>query len=313
MKKGSLENLPPIVQLFLLVAIFGVAMILITLLTFISLLMIVGIDETMSLFSESLGFLRFSQIIQSIMIFIVPALFAAYLFSKKPMNLLGFNNPKIPLFLLALAMFFIAQPMISWLANINNNISLPEFLNSFEYKMRAMENDNNNLVFRFLDTSQPSVILINIFMIVIIPAFGEELFFRGSIQPLFGKMFNNRHLAVWVTAFIFAAIHLQFFTFLPRFILGALLGYLFLYGKNIWYSITGHLINNLISISVFYYYRHYHPDVNPMNPNTDDFGWLMITASIVLITVLFYFFYKIAKAKNSISNLNVCPQNQLIN
>jgi membrane protease YdiL (CAAX protease family) len=295
-KKGLLENSPPILQLFLVIAFLGIAMILITLLSFMSLLFFYGIDETLSLFTfENLGFLRFSQIIQSITIFVLPSFFAAYLFSKKPTKLLGFDNPKIILFLLACIMFIICQPMISILANVNNDLIFPEFLKSFEDKIRIMENENNNLVFRLLDTCQPSAVIINIFMIVIIPAFGEEIFFRGTLQPLFHKMFKNKHFAVWITAFIFAAIHLQFFTFLPRFVLGALLGYLFLYGKNIWYSIAGHLINNLISFIVFYYYRHFQPEINPMNPNSDDFSWFIITGSIVLVATLFYCFYRFSQ------------------
>ena len=295
MQKGSLENWSPMLQLLLVVAIAVGSMILFMFLSLIPLFIFQGVDETLLSYTENSGVLRYMQIVQSIAVFIVPPLIAAYLFSQKPKNYLGLVNPKIILIFLAIVLFFISLPLISLLANVNNSLVFPEFLQSFEHKLRVMEEANNNLVFKLLETNNPIIILVNVFMIVIVPAFGEELFFRGTLQPLTCKIVKNNHIAVWLTAFIFAAIHLQFFTFLPRFILGALLGYLFLYGKNIWYSIAGHSVNNLSSLVVFYYYRHFKPDINPMNPDVDDFGWLINTVSIVLIAMLFYCFYKYRK------------------
>jgi membrane protease YdiL (CAAX protease family) len=43
-------------------------------------------------------------------------------------------------------------------------------------------------------------------------------------------------------------MHLQFMTFLPRFFLGLILGYLFYLGKNLWYSVAAHFTNNFLAL-----------------------------------------------------------------
>jgi membrane protease YdiL (CAAX protease family) len=87
-----------------------------------------------------------------------------------------------------------------------------------------------------------------------LPALCEETFFRAG---LLGGMINsrmNKHIAVWLSAFIFSFIHFQFLGFMPRFILGAFLGYCFIYTKSIWTSITFHFINNFAAVMIMYYF-----------------------------------------------------------
>ena len=94
--------------------------------------------------------------------------------------------------------------------------------------------------------------LSTVFMIAILPAVGEELVFRGLIQRHLNEWFRNGHLAVLVTSVIFSLVHFQVYSFLPRFFLGLLLGYMMLYGRSVWYPIIAHFINNAIGV-VFYY------------------------------------------------------------
>ena len=293
MQKGYFEDMMPLLQLISLLAIIALSLIILTSVGFVLLFAFQGVNETISSFSSNdAGSLRYFQIVQSFAVFVIPSAIAAFLFSKNPAKQLGFFTPKAVLILLALVMFIACQPLISFLTELNKSIIFPDFLKSIESKMRLMEDTNNNLIFRLLDTKKPFIIILNVFMVVILPAFGEEMLFRGMIQPLFGKLFKNGHIAVWLTAFIFSAIHLQFLTFLPRLILGAFLGYLFLYTKNIWYPIAAHFVNNLISTIIFYHYRFTQPDINPINEPAEKFGWLIITASFIAVGLLMFIFIK---------------------
>jgi len=75
---------------------------------------------------------------------------------------------------------------------------------------------------------------LNIFLLAVVPAIGEEFVFRGVLQNLFAKASKKIHLSVWFTAFLFAFIHFQFMDFLPRFFLGAAFGYVvILTGKRL--------------------------------------------------------------------------------
>ncbi len=90
--------------------------------------------------------------------------------------------------------------------------------------------------------------IFNLFMIAVIPAIGEELIFRGVLQKILSDLFKSGHLAVWSTALLFSAIHFQFFGFIPRFILGLVFGYLFLWGGTLWLPVISHFINNSIPV-----------------------------------------------------------------
>src|SRR5690606_6262686 len=73
------------------------------------------------------------------------------------------------------------------------------------------------------------------FVISIVAGLSEEIVFRGILQTKLWQWFGNVHVAIWVSAFLFSAIHMQFFGFVPRMLLGALFGYLFYFSGNIWY------------------------------------------------------------------------------
>ncbi len=91
-------------------------------------------------------------------------------------------------------------------------------------------------------------------VIAVVAGLAEELIFRGCLQQIMQQIVKNKHIAVWVTAFIFSAIHFQFYGFLPRMLLGALLGYLFLWSGNIWVPIIVHTANNVIGVITAYLY-----------------------------------------------------------
>lgn len=93
----------------------------------------------------------------------------------------------------------------------------------------------------------------NVFLIALVPAIGEELTFRGVLQPLLIKASDKKHGTIIFVAFIFAFIHFQFMDFLPRFVLGIIYGYVYYYTKNIFSTIVLHLINNFLALSIAFY------------------------------------------------------------
>ena len=301
MQKGIFENMSPALQLLLVVVVVGISTIVITLLSFLLAIPVVGGDGVVAALSSSgsTGILRYLQIAQSFSVFVIPPLVVAFLLSKQPMEWLWFRKTDSRLIIISAVLFLVGIPLISFLAEFNSSMKFPAFLQNIEQWMRAAEKMNNDMVFRFLDTEQPLTILVNVLMIVLLPAFGEEMLFRGTLQPLFQKIFKNPHIAVWVTAFLFSAMHIQFLTFLPRFILGAMLGYLLVYGKSVWYPIVGHFIHNLTSLIVFYYYRAAKPEINPLEPSSGDFNSITIISSFAVIILLFYGFAKLSIKKET--------------
>ena len=117
---------------------------------------------------------------------------------------------------------------------------------------------------------------------------------------------RNEHLGVLLTAIIFSAIHLEFFGFLPRFVLGMMLGYLFLFTKNLWVPIFAHFVNNVSSIIIFY--LHYNGYINVKMENFGAMpGILAILISLILTVWIFSFIKKNPWAKAETKDAGTLP------
>jgi membrane protease YdiL (CAAX protease family) len=120
--------------------------------------------------------------------------------------------------------------------------------------LRSLESAAEEMMVAFTATESLGGLLVNLLMIGVIAAIGEELIFRGLLQKLLNQMLKNAHLAILITAILFSAFHFQFFSFLPRFILGLILGYLMYYGRSIWYPILAHFVNNAMGVVYYFFY-----------------------------------------------------------
>jgi membrane protease YdiL (CAAX protease family) len=104
-------------------------------------------------------------------------------------------------------------------------------------------------------------------MVALLPAVGEEFLFRGVIQRSFTRMTKNHHHGIWISAFFFSALHMQFYGFLPRLLLGGLFGYLLVWSGSMWIPILAHFFNNAFAVISLYLI-----DNNLMNPEIENFG-----------------------------------------
>jgi len=128
-------------------------------------------------------------------------------------------------------------------------------------------------------------------MIAIIPAFAEEFLFRGALAKLLKDWTKNIHVAVFISSFIFAAIHMQFYGFLPRFLLGTALGYLFFWSGSLWLPIAAHFANNFRSVVVEFLFRKGYVQTSSENFGTNTPLW-QIGILAVLVAGILYTIYK---------------------
>jgi len=118
--------------------------------------------------------------------------------------------------------------------------------------MRTMEDAAELMVGKFMKVEGISGLLFNVFMIAMLPALGEELMFRGVIQRIFSNWTKNYHWGIWIAAFLFSAMHIQFYGFLPRMALGAMFGYLLVWTGTMWVPILAHFVNNTMGVLGYY-------------------------------------------------------------
>ncbi|WP_146153553.1 CPBP family intramembrane glutamic endopeptidase [Adhaeribacter arboris] len=144
------------------------------------------------------------------------------------------------------------MPANSWVINWNANVHFPEALKAFETWAKSKEETLKVLTNQLTVFDNPGQFLFGMLIFGLIPAIGEEIVFRGLLQRSLNRVLRNTHVAVWVAAFIFGAIHMQFYGFIPRMLLGAILGYLYAWSGNIWVPIAGHFMNNGFTVLVLY-------------------------------------------------------------
>ena len=199
--------------------------------------------------------LKFLQLFASIGTFLLPAMVGAWLFSPRPWEFLGFKKFEKPfavvplLILLALS----GSSVSDLLYRFSTAIPWPDslsFLKEFLDHTEALMSEQIR-VFLEMDNIWDFA---GVFVIMaILPAVGEEFLFRGVVQPLMKRSFRNTHVAVFVTAFLFALLHQQVYAFLSIMALGVVLGYLKEWSGSIWVPVIMHLVNNgAIIIGVYF-------------------------------------------------------------
>lgn len=197
----------------------------------------------------SLAVLKYFQTVQSVGMFILPPLILAYLFQGSVSRYLYLNRSfPSSTFLLVVLLMFVMSPVINFLGEWNANMSLPSWMSGLEEWMRRSEDQATEITEAFLNVKTFPGLAFNLFMVAFLPAVGEELLFRGVIQKIFTRMTKSAHFGIWISAILFSAMHMQFYGFVPRVLLGALFGYLLVWSGSMWLPIIGHFLNNSIAV-----------------------------------------------------------------
>ena len=199
--------------------------------------------------------MKIGQGISSIFMFVVPPIVYYFVTRKEhQMRELGFRsvNRPWPLFVLAaIALIYVSIPVTTTLTTWNEGMKLGGALQALEDMMKALEESAAALTEQMLNVDTVGGLLLNLLVIALIPAIGEELTFRGVLQQGLTRRMNP-HVAIILTAAIFSFIHFQFYGFLPRMFLGVLLGYMFYVSGSLWPSILMHFLNNGTSVLLYY-------------------------------------------------------------
>lgn len=236
----------------------------------LTLIAVVGYNVYAGLVGEqTIGQLRTLQVAQTLCVFVVPSLLAAYIWSHDALDWLYMKQGiSWPLLLLIPVLMLLDAPFINLLSHLNEQIVLPDFLRALEDILKAQEEQAAQLTEAFLRVDTLWGLMGNVVLMAILPALGEELCFRGTCLGLIDPMRQHRmqrsgksllirlsgrtHIAIWVTAIIFSLIHFQFYGFVPRMLLGALLGYLLCWTGSLWAPILAHFTNNALAVVTYH-------------------------------------------------------------
>ena len=285
-------------KIFIIAALLVVGLILTAVLS----VGIVFISNTCNI--SELNMLRISQITSQLLLFVFPPLLYACLVNEKPIASLQFNKTKTYWLLLGLAMMYAILPLNTVFAEWNADLKLPESMKALEEMMKSLQDAAQEATEKMLNVNNIGGLIINLIMVAGLAAIGEELLFRSLLQTSLVKICKNAHVGIFIASAVFSFIHFEFYGFLPRLVLGLLLGYMFYFSKSIWVPMLMHFANNG-TIVVLYFLN----NKGLTNIDLDTFGKTstpILIASIITMIALFYFsarcFKKEHEEKNIIGN-----------
>ena len=227
----------------------------------------------------------------------------ASLFYDKPLRHLGLASVEgMPLKIVAAFIILLCLlPLSDWTSRVNDAWHLPQSMASVEEQMRAMTDKAQKILEVFLERRGIGALITNIFVMALVPAICEELLFRGCLQQLMCRLLRNHHVVIWFTAAFFSLFHGEIFAFLPRFFLGAALGYLFYYGGSLWINIAAHFANNAIAIIL--YYLAYGGVIKMESTDTINAPWYLAIVGLVLACFFMWLFFLRGKKRTNDASL----------
>lgn len=234
----------------LLIFVMMLGMWLATTFTGLSLFQLSDIDKWNTADGRYVVFLRLMLVMQFIGVFLVPVLVFAYLSDPKPACYLGFRKTTPLYFLLGILVMMAALPLVEYVGSLNQKMAFPSGMESW---MKTTEKQAQQQIALLLQQRTVPNLILNIVTVAAFAGIGEELFFRGVLQRLFIWGFKNVWLGIIVAAALFSALHLQFYGFFPRFLLGVLLGVIYWYSGSIWPSILAHFFYDAVLITMAYF------------------------------------------------------------
>ena len=216
---------------------------------------------------------------------LTPWLYLRFIEKKQVSSLFSSAQPLLAaITVVIVALFMLPNSLfIEW----NHNFTFPGNLDKW-----IRETEETAAAFtRFLTTfaSFPDF-LFGLLVIAVLPAIGEELAFRGMIQPAVHRLTGNMHLAIWITAAFFSAFHLQFLGFIPRLMLGAVFGYLMVWSGNLWLPIIAHFANNALGVTFLYLRQLGLTDFDAESPEAAP--WALVIPGTILLFFLVKFLRK---------------------
>ena len=225
--------------------------------------------------------MKLLQFFNALGVFIVPSILFLHFrglsfYTYLKLNSSVYIKGVLAIFIMAIAMI----PVANFLGAVNAMLPLPEFL-SF---LKEIEAQTLLITEQFLIMNTLKDLFLMLGLIGFIAAVGEELLFRGVLQNLFQEWFGSPHIAIWLTAFLFSVIHLQYHAVLPRFVLGALIGYVYVNLGTLRSAMLLHFFYNSTLVLLTFFIQH-----GGIDASWEDVGeerLVLVVISVLILALL---------------------------
>lgn len=228
---------------------------------------------------------RILVVLQQVMIFILLPFLYSRIVYQKPSPFLSFTWPGYKDIAIFFGFLFLMYPLLSILTLWVNLVEWPVWMNDLDDSyVESLQS--------ILGKETIWEMLMTIVIVAVIPAIGEELFFRGIIQKELSQVIKNHHLAIWTTAVIFAAVHFQVTGFPAKCMIGLALGYAYYFTKSLWVPVFLHAINNAAAAIAMFTTE----EVLTREKEQVIFQWSQLSVALIfLLLILWYYQFFILK------------------
>ena len=272
---------------------------------------VVSIVSAMFTFSGvdmmSMSNMLWMQMVTQLLVFAAPVLITTLIYyrgSQRAYYRLDFSRRSWMAVLTGVAVMMLVVPVNEVLTEWNDSWDLGRVGET----LRRLQDSTEGIVEQFLAVDSVGGLLVNLLVVAVVPALSEELFFRAGIQNLLQRWWSpssvdggrpgvGAHLAVVATAVIFSLGHGEVFSFVPRLVLGLILGYLYIYGGSLLVNVTAHFVNNAVVVVLYWLVARGVLDLDPEAPI--DFGLLpTVCATLAAVTLMVVSFGKRLKDRD---------------
>lgn len=287
------RNAHPLFQLLVMLALTLGLMLVATLVTAPLLVLSGGTASTPALL--------WTQAVTQVLTFLVPVVLTTLIYyrgQQREYYRLYFGGRQWGHALAGVVVLLLMVPLIEWLTEWNDTWNLGRV----GEVLRSLQDQTEGILEQIVSTDTVGGLLANLAVVALVPAVCEEVFFRAGIQNLLQRWFNRRkgpdadtaaarrctpatHAAIWVTAVIFSLGHGEVFAFMPRLLMGAVLGYLYVYSGSLLPNMLAHFVNNAIVVVLYWLVARGTLDIDPEAPF--DFGTLLTVCCTVASVILF--------------------------
>lgn len=235
-------------------------------------------------------FIYCSQISYNILCFLISALlFRKLTFSKQSIRQ-DWTKTNVALYFLTPFLLLSALPIIGESLYLNKLLGIDWLIEQSGYNVN--EGSVGNMIFSYAVFVPETKLQLftSIVFVAIIPAIGEELFFRGSLQKTLMPHLGNIHNTIFVTALIFSALHFEITAFFYRFFLGVILGYIFYWTKNLMIPILIHALNNGMTVFTMYYTFSAIDVIDASSQTGNDKSFALIYSTVAAASILWVYY-----------------------
>ncbi len=191
--------------------------------------------------------------VQDVLAFIVPAIAAMAIFYRKPLHAMCLDRaPGWKAIAIVVAFYILSLPAMNWIVSFNESMSLPASMSGIEQLMRSLEDAAAETTKTLLDIHSIWELVPCVLVVGLMAGLSEEILFRGAMLRTMQDSRLGMHAVVWIVAIVFSAIHMQFYGFIPRMLLGVWLGYLLVWTRSLWVPIIAHTLNNSTVVVMSY-------------------------------------------------------------